>query len=84
MAYGKSDMVAHAPVTTENLPRGGMTVLALAEAAQTTSDNPAANLLLKLLGGPAGFTAILRPAGDDNATGPLRAANEPRRRSGSA
>jgi beta-lactamase class A len=64
VAYGKSDMVAHAPVTTENLPRGGMTVLALAEAAQTTSDNPAANLLLKLLGGPAGFTAILRAAGD--------------------
>ena len=64
VAYGKADMVAHAPVTTENLPRGGMTVLALAEAAQTTSDNPAANLLLKLLGGPAGFTAILRAAGD--------------------
>jgi len=64
VAYGKADMVAHAPITTENLQRGGMTVIALAEAAQTTSDNPAANLLLKLLGGPAGFTAILRAAGD--------------------
>jgi len=64
VAYGKADMVAHAPVTTQNLARGGMTVAALAEAAQTTSDNPAANLLLKLIGGPAGFTAILRAAGD--------------------
>lgn len=64
VAYGKADMVAHAPVTSQNLARGGMTVAALAEAAQTTSDNPAANLLLKLIGGPAGFTAILRAAGD--------------------
>ncbi|MEO7108573.1 MAG: class A beta-lactamase [Rhodoferax sp.] len=64
VAYGQSDMVAHAPVTTQQLQLGGMTVAALAEAAQTTSDNPAANLLLKLLGGPAGFTAILRATGD--------------------
>lgn len=64
VAYGKADMVAHAPVTTQNLKRGGMTVIGLAEAAQTTSDNPAANLLLKLIGGPAGFTAILRSTGD--------------------
>jgi beta-lactamase class A len=41
-----------------------MTVAELAEATQTTSDNPAANLLLKLVGGPPGLTAILRTAGD--------------------
>lgn len=64
VAYGKTDMVSHAPVTTQHLPQGGMTVAALAEATQTTSDNPAANLLLKLIGGPAGFTAILRTTGD--------------------
>lgn len=64
VAYGKADLVAHAPVTTQNLKRGGMTVIGLAEAAQTTSDNTAANLLLKLIGGPSGFTAILRAAGD--------------------
>ncbi len=62
--YGKTDLVAHAPATTHNLAHGGMTVRALAEAAQTTSDNPAANLLLKLIGGPAGFTTILRTTGD--------------------
>lgn len=64
VAFGKADMVSHAPVTTRHLERGGMTIAALAEAAQTTSDNPAANLLLKLIGGPEGFTAILRSTGD--------------------
>ena len=64
VAYGKADLVAHAPATTQNLAHGGMTVHALAEAAQTISDNPAANLLLKLIGGPAGFTSILRTIGD--------------------
>lgn len=62
--FGKADMIAHAPVTEQHLAQGGMTVLALAEAAQTTSDNVAANCLLKLLGGPSAFTAILRAAGD--------------------
>ena len=64
VTYGKADLVANAPDTTDNLAHGGMTVRALAEAAQTTSDNTAANLLLKLIGGPAGFTNILRTTGD--------------------
>lgn len=42
-----------------------MTVCALAEAAQTTSDNVAANLLLNLIEGPAGFTSGLRDPGDE-------------------
>lgn len=60
----KADLVAFAPVTE---PRVGqsMTLAALAEAAQVTSDNTAANLLLKRLGGPAAFTAALRGLGDD-------------------
>lgn len=62
--YTQADIVAHAPVARAQLARGGMTVLALAEAAQTTSDNTAANLLLGLIGGPAGFTSQLREAGD--------------------
>ncbi len=62
--YGAADMIAHAPITRQHLARGGMTAMDLAEAAQTTSDNVAANCLLKLIGGPAGFTAILRTAGD--------------------
>lgn len=62
--YGKADMVAHAPVTTRHLARGHMTVAELAEAIQVTSDNPAANLLLKQIEGPAGMTARLRELGD--------------------
>jgi len=64
VAFGKVDMVSHAPVTTQHLKRGGMTVAALAEATQTTSDNPAANLLLPLVGGPPGLTRFAREQGD--------------------
>ena len=62
--YKEKDMVSYAPVTKANLAAGGMTVEALAQATQTTSDNVAANLLLELIGGPGGFTKRLREAGD--------------------
>jgi beta-lactamase class A len=63
-AFSEKDLVPHAPVTSQHLRTGWMTVEALAEAAQLTSDNVAANLLLERLGGPPGFTALLREAGD--------------------
>jgi len=62
--YGRADMVAHAPVTTKHLDQGGMTVIDLAEAGQVTSDNVAANLLIRLIGGPDAFTQRLRAIGD--------------------
>lgn len=65
VAYGKDDMVPYAPVTEKNLDKGGMTIGDLAEAAQKTSDNVAANLLLKQIGGPAGFTQFFRDIGDE-------------------
>jgi beta-lactamase class A len=64
LPYTQKDMLSYAPVTGEHLKDGGMTVGALAEAAQVTSDNVAANLLLTRLGGPAAFTARLRDMGD--------------------
>jgi beta-lactamase class A len=64
VTYTKADMVMHAPVTEANLDKGGMTIRALAEAAQKQSDNPAANLLLKQIGGPEGFTKFFRDIGD--------------------
>lgn len=64
LEYGKKDMVAHAPVTTEHLKEGRMRIGALAEAAQKTSDNVAANLLIAKLGGPQAVTAIFRDMGD--------------------
>ena len=63
--YSAADMVPYAPVTEQHLARGYMTIGELAEAAQVTSDNVAANLLLGVIGGPAGFTAMLRAAGDE-------------------
>jgi beta-lactamase class A len=63
--YGKGDMVFYAPVTEKNLEKGGMTIRELAQAAQRTSDNVAANLLLKIIGGPEGFTQFFRDIGDE-------------------
>ena len=63
--YTQTDMVPHAPVTGPNLAKGAMRIIDLAEAAQKTSDNVAANLLIKHLGGPAAITAIFRSWGDD-------------------
>lgn len=60
----KADLVSFAPVTEPKVGQS-MTIAALAEAAQVTSDNTAANLLLARLGGPAAFTAALRALGDD-------------------
>ena len=44
--YTHADMVSHAPVTGPNLSKGAMRIIDLAEAAQKTSDNVAANLLI--------------------------------------
>ncbi|CAN5355846.1 class A beta-lactamase [soil metagenome] len=64
LRFTAADLPGHAPVTRANLSRGFMSVLALAEAAQVQSDNGAANLLLKHIGGPAALTAFFRSAGD--------------------
>ena len=42
-----------------------MTIEALCQAAVQYSDNTAANLLMRLLGGPAGVTHFARSIGDD-------------------
>ncbi len=62
--YNQSSMLSHAPVTSQHLERGWMTVEELCAAAVMTSDNPAANLLLELQSGPEGFTRFLRANGD--------------------
>jgi beta-lactamase class A len=64
IAFSKDDMVSHAPVTGANLAAGGMTIGELAKATQITSDNPAANLILRELGGPEALTQRFRLAGD--------------------
>jgi beta-lactamase class A len=64
VSYGPTDLLEHAPVTREHLAEGSMTIGALAKAAVTVSDNTAANLLLTIIGGPAGLTDFVRSLGD--------------------
>lgn len=53
------ELVSYSPVLEAQRKAGlsGLSVLGLCHAAVTISDNTAANLLLRLIGGPAGFTA---------------------------
>jgi beta-lactamase class A len=64
LPISRSDLLGNSPMVEENLARGQMTIQALAEAAQRTSDNAATNILLRHLGGPEAFTAKLRELGD--------------------
>lgn len=64
LALNERDRVPHAPVTGPHIGKGGLSVAALIEAAQKTSDNVAANVVLRRLGGPAAFTSWLRSLGD--------------------
>ncbi|MFF8829975.1 class A beta-lactamase [Streptomyces sp. NPDC015131] len=61
--YTEDDLVENSPRTEENVARG-MTVAALCDAAIRYSDNTAANLLLRELGGPAAVTRFCRTLGD--------------------
>ena len=62
--FTQADMVPYAPVTEQALAKGEMSLRDLCNATITTSDNPAANLILRTLGGPNSFTDKLRAAGD--------------------
>lgn len=64
VTWTEADMLSHAPFTRERMATGA-TLRELARATQITSDNPAANILLRNLGGPAGLTAFWRSLGDE-------------------
>jgi beta-lactamase class A len=64
LSYGADDLLEWAPITKKHLSEGGMTVQDLCAAAIEYSDNTAANLLLRALGGPSKLTAYLRSLGD--------------------
>lgn len=57
------DITAHAPSTKPHVGKN-MTVSALCAATLQYSDGTAANLLMKILGGPQGLTASARELGD--------------------
>jgi beta-lactamase class A len=64
VTYRQTDLLAWSPVTEKHVG-AGMTVGELCEATAQYSDNTAANLLLKLVGGPSALTAFMRSIGDD-------------------
>ena len=57
IVFGKDVLLDYAPTTKQHVGPPGMTIAALCEAAVTLSDNTAANLLLKEIGGPRAVTA---------------------------
>jgi beta-lactamase class A len=63
ITFTDADLVPNSPVTSTRVATG-MTVAELCEATITKSDNTAANLLMKELGGPASLTAFARNIGD--------------------
>ncbi|WP_342149716.1 class A beta-lactamase [Methylorubrum sp. SB2] len=64
IVFERDILVPYSPVTEPRVGGSGMSLSELCEAAVTRSDNTAANLLLRTLGGPAGLTAHLRAFGD--------------------
>lgn len=67
VSFAGASPVPNSPVTDAHRAAGGMRLLDLAQATQTTSDNLAANLLMRELGGndgPAWLTRWLRERGD--------------------
>lgn len=62
--FGRADLVAHSPVTSNAALNGRASVRDLASATVELSDNTAANLLLTLLGGPSAITDYARSTGD--------------------
>lgn len=64
ISFGKTDLLSYAPVAKEKIAKGSMTLEELCGAAVSVSDNTAANLILKEIGGPAGWTAYARSLGD--------------------
>ncbi|EPG5064508.1 PME family extended-spectrum class A beta-lactamase [Pseudomonas aeruginosa] len=65
--FSDDDLVPHSPVLREHLALGSSTLTApeLVRATQLTSDNAAANLLIRKLGGPEAVTALWRASGDE-------------------
>jgi beta-lactamase class A len=64
ISYGEADLLHYAPVTKEHVGDGHMMLGDLCAAALNWSDNTAANLILKQIGGPQGFTRYVRSLGD--------------------
>lgn len=66
IAYSERDMLkVVSPVTAKHVAEGSLPVQDLCAAIVEVSDNTAANLLLKLIGGPSAVTKFARDLGDE-------------------
>ncbi|RON08472.1 class A beta-lactamase [Pseudomonas brassicacearum] len=63
IAYGEADLLSYAPIAKQNLKQG-MSVAQLCAATLQYSDNTAANLLIKELGGVAAVNQFAKSLGD--------------------
>jgi beta-lactamase class A len=63
ITYTRNDLVNYNPITEKHIDTG-MTLKELCDASLRYSDNTAANLILKQMGGPSGFKKSLREIGD--------------------
>lgn len=64
ISYTQKDVVNYSPISSKHVA-DGMTVEQLCRAALQYSDNTAANMLIKHVGGPAAVTAFARSIGND-------------------
>ena len=64
LVFEQDAILEYAPVTSQHVGPPGMTIAELCQAAVSLSDNTAANMLMKHLGGPAIVTAYARQLGD--------------------
>ena len=64
LKFGAGDPLANSPVVEEALGRGRLSAATLARAIVRVSDNSAANLLLRRIGGPEALTRFVRSCGD--------------------
>lgn len=62
--YRASDLIFTSPVTKAHLAEGALPVRALCQAAVEVSDNTAAILLMRSVGGPPALTQFMRSIGD--------------------
>lgn len=65
LPFTRADVLPNSPYSDAVAAAGGMTVDAAAEHAVADSDNTAANLLLRRLGGPEEYTRRVRAWGDN-------------------
>jgi beta-lactamase class A len=62
--FGAKEVVMRTDFAAQALEKGAVTIAELCAAIIEVSDNSAANMLLRLVGGPEGYTRFVRTLGD--------------------